>query len=70
MYTQSPRATDSRAEGVHIRQTMSAYGIIVICVMAPPTGEHQAAQAPEILHTASATLFIRKLIRIRDCNSH
>ena len=31
MYTRSPSAAGSRAEGVHIRQTMSGHGITVMC---------------------------------------
>ena len=49
MYTQS-----LKAEGVHIWQTTSVHGIttsvhdITDMCMAPPTGEHQAAQARNV----------------------
>ena len=38
MYTQSQRATCPRAEGVHIRQTISGH---VIYGMDPPIGKHK-----------------------------
>ena len=35
MYTQGPRATGPRAEGIHIRQTTNLYGITGMCHIAP-----------------------------------
>ena len=46
MYTQSPRAAGSRAEVVHIRQTMNAHGTYNCYVpYSPSPGELKPAQA-------------------------
>ena len=39
MYIQSPRAADPRAEGVHIRQTMTGHSITI----ATPSGKQKTA---------------------------
>ena len=42
MHTQRPKAAGPRAEGVHIRQTMSDM-VKLLCVIATPSGKQKAA---------------------------